>query len=285
MRYLSILLFSIFFAVRAAGQIQVREIKSSAAFNPELPAPGSLASIGVWGLRGISGIVEAAGYPLPTELAGVSVFVNGSPAPILAAADQGWYQQINIQIPKPMDNVPPPSMIEVRQNGQSGKLDVTEYLSTVSQGGRWGVLFRDTAGYGVFQHADYSAVTTAQPAQPGEVMIAYGTNYDSYSNVSNPPPDGYPSLANPLSTASNWFWPKSIHFNSGSYQGVGEILWAGLTPGMVGVFQINFRVPADIPDGNAEVSVVAVSSCVGGMLCPASKWSLSVYIPVRRPAS
>jgi uncharacterized protein (TIGR03437 family) len=83
----------------AAAQIRVLAVTTSAGFTPGLPSAGSLASIGLTGLAGIQGVQTVTGYPLPYELEGVSVTVNGTPAPILAVADLGAYQQVNIQVP------------------------------------------------------------------------------------------------------------------------------------------------------------------------------------------
>ena len=52
----------------------------------------------------LSGTVEATGVPLPLELAGVSISVNGVTAPILSVSNVGipgaiGSQQINFQVP------------------------------------------------------------------------------------------------------------------------------------------------------------------------------------------
>jgi hypothetical protein len=65
-----------------------------------LPFAGSLATVFLHGLMGINGIIAADNFPLPTQLAGVSVKVNGELAPILAVASlPGDWQQINFQVP------------------------------------------------------------------------------------------------------------------------------------------------------------------------------------------
>jgi uncharacterized protein (TIGR03437 family) len=35
-----------------------------------------------------------------------------------------------------------------------------------------------------------------------------------------------------------------------------EVFFSGLSPGSVGLYQINFRVPADVPSGAADVVVI-----------------------------
>ena len=117
------LAFFFLMAATLTAQIQVLAVATSSDFTPDVPAPGSLASVFVGGLTGISGIVQASGYPLPYTLAGVSVTVYGNPAPILAVANWGEsYEQINIQVPV----LPVPSdsnwQIQVTQSGQSGAM-------------------------------------------------------------------------------------------------------------------------------------------------------------------
>ena len=78
-------------------------LTNAASFNPGLPGPGGLASVFVHGVA-VSGTVAATGFPLPITLAGVSILVDGTPAPILVVADLGSVngmatQQINFQVP------------------------------------------------------------------------------------------------------------------------------------------------------------------------------------------
>jgi len=88
------------FAPPGTAEIRILAITSSTDSQPTAIAPGSLESIWCTGLTGIHGIVRAGGPILPTQLAGVSVYAGGSMnAPILAVADLGGYQLINIQVP------------------------------------------------------------------------------------------------------------------------------------------------------------------------------------------
>ena len=276
-----LVLISVVAAQAASAQIQVRELASSAGFTPGLPFPGSLASIGLTGLTGIQGIESTTASPLPYEIAGVSVRVNGAPAPLLLVADMGWYQQINIQVPDFQGQSP--QTIEVSQNGQTGQLNVDVYDSLVYGGVQWGVFFDDGSGHGVFQHTDYTLVTSDHPAQPGEVIVAYCSNLAPYQDVEHAPAISYPAQADPLPSLS----PKRSPFTEFAKLLVNntaaEILYAGLTPGSTGLFQINFRVPAGTADGDAAVTATTDdSSCFGaGAFCPPLRSSPFVKLPVR----
>jgi len=127
MRFSLFLLISGIALQSATAQIHVSVVASSAGFAPGLPAMGSLASIGLTGLTGIQGIQSVTGCPLPYEFAGVSVTVNGTPAPILAVAELMEYQQINIQVP--FYQTSNSLLIMVPQSGQVGQLDAGYYAA------------------------------------------------------------------------------------------------------------------------------------------------------------
>src|ERR1043166_4294319 len=93
-----LMLIALFMVQTATAQIRVLAISDSAGFTPGLPAVGSFASVGLVGLTGINGVQSATGYPLPYNLAGVSVRVDGTDAPILAVAARGGYHRTKIQV-------------------------------------------------------------------------------------------------------------------------------------------------------------------------------------------
>ncbi|HEY4360605.1 MAG TPA: hypothetical protein VGN17_06535 [Bryobacteraceae bacterium] len=261
----------------ACAQIQVIGMGTSSDFTSSLPATGSLASIFVKGLTGITGVVQASGSPVPDTLAGVSVTIYGSPAPILAIADvndlYGHWQQINIQIP-----LPPPGqtgngpLILVTQSGETGAGAAPGFY------GQWGVFFADAKKNGVLQHADYSLVTAANPARPGEMLVAYATNLADYDSISNAPAIGMPAGADPLPRVDQ---PGLFSYYA-NVNGVRvETPYVGLSPGLIGVFQVNFVVPSSIGPSLATLQMIGFPSCFGfGALCPNVKQSNVITFPV-----
>ena len=267
---MKLLAFSFLAAKILSAQIQVLGIATSSDFSPILPSPGSLASVFVSGLTGISGIVQASGYPLPYNLGGISVTVYGTPAPILAVADVGGsYQQINIQVPFSSDIN---TLIQVTQSGQVGT------FAPPGNSGLWGVFFANATRQGVLQHADYSLVTAANPAKPGEVLVAYATDLAAYNAISNAPPIGMPANATPLPAIDNpGVWELQVYVNSQ----LTTSQYTGLTPSLAGVFQVNFVVPALTGAGTASLQIIDFPSCFGfSDLCPEVKKSNSVTFPV-----
>jgi uncharacterized protein (TIGR03437 family) len=240
-------------------QFDSNGIKNAASFNPGLPGPGGLASIFVHGVA-VSGIVEASGYPLPTTLAGVSIVVDGTPAPILAVADIGAVngvatQQINFQVPFEITAYPGsgsnhtvcPScahIVELRYGGQS---------SYASPQGVGPGIFVLPDGTPTIQHAaDYSLVTASNPAVKGETIIIYATGLGS---VANGLPTGMPATgAAPMSTKCGTPSVVTAPPNAPSVP-FGTILYAGLTPGSPGLYQLNVVTSSALPSGMVGLQI------------------------------
>ena len=111
-------LIAAFVIQTATAQIKVLAVTDAATFTPGMPYYGSLASVFCTGLTGINGIQSTDTLPLPYELAGISVTVSGAAAPLLAVADFGSYQQINIQVPGLQVT---PQILQVSQSGKPGR--------------------------------------------------------------------------------------------------------------------------------------------------------------------
>lgn len=141
-------------------QFGAEGLTNGASFLPGLPAPGGLASLFLHGLN-VPGTVTGTGDPLPTQLEGVSIFVGGFPAPLLAVADipvanPVGMQQINFQVPFEAQT----NLVEVRYQG----LSTFMLPQAVAPG-----IFILSDGTGAIQHAsDYSLVTTSNSARPAK---------------------------------------------------------------------------------------------------------------------
>jgi len=271
----SLLLLIVFAIPTASAQIQVLAVTDAATFSTTSLAWGSLATVFCTGLTGIDGIQRATQYPLPYEIAGVSVRLNGDSAPLLAVADLGGYQQINIQWPGSSYGT-----VEVSQSGDVGSLH-PQFLDLP-----WGVFFTDSSGHAIVQHADYSLVTPDHPAQPGEIVIAYGTNLTDFSQVPNQPQLGVPTPSDyprfvyaPSSNGITWIVPY-VTVNGKQ----AKMLFVGLASGLVGVYQINFVVPAEAQDGDAMVNAVRGLCLTSGCVPENLVTSLEAKLPVRASA-
>ncbi len=244
-------------------------IVNSASFQvPTSPAsPGMLVTIFGKNLTSTSGVAVPEGYPLPTELEGAQVIYNGIPAPILAVANQNGVEQINVQIPYGStlwDGTPAVCCgIEIRSRGVSGYAPQPPNVISSQNAG----IFTVDGRPAVQRAVDYSLVTEDNPARRGEVITIYATGL---GKVEPPVASGMPASEAPL---SNTACPYEVWFG---YPGpaIVEALFAGLTPGLVGVYQVNVRVPESLSAGRTQLRL-------SDGICRSGTSSPFVAIPVR----
>ncbi|HWC96455.1 MAG TPA: hypothetical protein VG456_06895 [Candidatus Sulfopaludibacter sp.] len=109
----------------------------------------------------------------------------------------------------------------------------------------------------ILAHQDFhGAVTLADPATPGELVHAYMTGL---GQVQPTPPNG--SAPTSLSYVSIqplcWVQPP------GAPQETAPIAFAGLAPGLIGLYQVDIQIPADIKGTQPTLSCVDQFSAVG----------------------
>lgn len=265
---------------QTAQAITITTVTNSADFQPGFPQKGSLASIFTTGLQGAPGIYNAHPeyYPLANVLNGVEVWINFLRAPILSVAFLNGYQQINVQVP--WEGEREPLYVEVFQNGVRAHAEA-------GQAAEWSVFFADTNGYVVAQHvSDYSAVTPQNPAHAGEYIVAYGINL---APVSPTQVTGVPAPAQPPAIS---FPPLSMSEGlCGMHDAVSVgpatagTSYVGLTPGTIGVYQINFQIPKDTGVGDLPLVFLRILNMKNQYAeCPGSditKSSRPVKLPIR----
>lgn len=206
--------------------------------------PGSIVTIfGTNLTRDVSGIVSgpAGVFPLPTDLRGTSVTVNGIAAPLFAIVNVGGREQINLQVPFEVVGQSTVSLV-VNNNGVTSA-PVQATLLNAHPG-----VFTVDGTAGVIVHSNFQLVSASSPAARDEVVIAYATGLGP---VSQTPRTGMPALRSPLSLT---LLPPTVTVGGI----VAEVLFSGLAPDFAGLFQVNFRIPRSTPSGNLDV-VIQVS--------------------------
>jgi uncharacterized protein (TIGR03437 family) len=195
---------------------------------------GSLISIfGNYMAGGTSG---GFSLPLPVSYNGTTVLVNGVAAPLLYVSPT----LINAQLPF---GTPGGSVRVVVSYGSTSAAAFADV--TVASPGIY-YLISGSANVALAQHVDGSLVTFENPASAGEILIVYGTGIGPVSPglATGEVAGGYPSLS--ISIV-----PHSATINGSD----APIDFMGLTPGLLGVMQINMHVPANAPSGNLPVFV------------------------------
>jgi len=198
---------------------------ASAADGSLAVAPGGLISI--YG-TGLSASSAAAGQtPLPTTLANTCVSINNETIPLLYVSST----QINAQLP--FDVSGDGSLAVLTSGGISAPFALTVFPAAPS-------VFRDaTAGpmtglATVFRANDsYSLVTLSNPIHPKDTLVILATGMGL---TSPEPATGDVAPLNPLAIVTD----TPIVTLGGAQL---DLLYAGLAPGEVGVYQVNATVP------------------------------------------
>jgi hypothetical protein len=207
-------------------------------------------------------------------------------APMLAAVvDSSGNAQINFQVPLELNAS---SILNQQYTGTLSACNAS--LTTFPTSSGWGGFFAGANGFVVAQHAsDYSLVTAQNPAHPGEAIVTYA---DDFFPVWPPPSIAFPVPNQPLFRILPKSLVTELYFAGGGYlylqtypqpiciPGNGcnnsyadtpalQVTFEGLAPGMIGVEQINFVVPASQQPGNWAL-FFNIGSCPSGTGAPGS---------------
>jgi len=194
-------------------------------------APGTIVQIYGSGLA--PGVLQT-GLPLPTNVSGTTVIIGGVEAPLYYVSDG----QLNAQLPLEL-SAARQYQILVSANGALTTPDSLN-MEPVTPG-----VAALVDGTIIAQHVDGSYVTTTAPAHPGEILTIYLAGM-GLTDVTVKTGEQSPSdpLAHPTVQ-------PTVTINGEPAQ----IGFAGLTPQSVGLYQINFTVPADAPSGSLKLVV------------------------------
>lgn len=283
--------------------ITIQSVVNAASFQPGMPSGGTLATVfcsnlifGPFGFIPEGTFTAPPSAPLPFELKGIGVMVNGALAPVLALANSGAQAQINFQVPMERNATgivyPDTGTLTIVQifcpdTCLVGSASAPYTLAPPGLAGAAGGFFSDAKGYAVAQHAsDFTPVTVQNPAHAGEALIAYA---DDFFAVWPPPPIAIPAPAQPLFTYAPILIQRYVtgglylqEYPKPTIKGFLvastpplQVTFAGLAPGQIGTEQINFVVPADQAPGDWALFYSNANQVHGGNTSP------SVLLPVR----
>jgi uncharacterized protein (TIGR03437 family) len=223
-------------------------VVNAASFVGGSVAPGEIISIFGTGIgpaaRALPGFDPATGR-LFTSFAGVTVTFDGTPAPLFFLLDT----QLNLQVPFEIAGQANSNVL-VSVNGQ-----VSNAVSVPVAGQAPGIFtFSGGAGQGVIQNQDGSINSPDNPEAPGNAIVIFATG----QGVVNPPLATGQAAGLPLSETSG-FAATVGGIDAGAF-------FAGMTPGFVGLLQVNAYVPEGVTPGNevpVEIRINGVTSQPG----------------------
>lgn len=221
-------------------------------------APGTIAQ--VYGAGLASTAVSPGVVPLPTMFNNTSALIGTTEAPLYFLSTG----QINIQIPYETTATQQTPIILNVNNAYTVPL-MLEIVPAAP-----GVLSAldgptppsvQNGAHIIAQHsADGSLVTSSSPAKPGEYLVMYLVGM----GATNPPvASGAETPGTPLSTVTS---QPTVTVGSQT----SNVVFAGLTPFFVGLYQIDFQVPMGASSGELEVEVVQNGVAANPTLLPVS---------------
>ena len=232
--------FALILGDPAASASYIGAVLNAAGFEDGPLAPGMTVALLGSNLAKVNA-VPANSLSLPLSLEGASVTVNGVPAPLLSVSPK----QVNFLAP--FGIVGP--MAEVILRNGSGESAVRVSRADASPG-----IFLSGSEANVF-HANNTRVWDFAPARSGEELVLFASGLGA---VDQAVASGAPAPSSPVAKAVN----LPVVRVGGQRA---EVRFAGLTPGAVGLYQVNFVVPAGV---SGKVLLVIEAAEVGSNSVP-----------------
>ena len=151
--------------------------------------------------------MQADRFPLPAQLAGTSVTLNGTAVPLVAVARTSGQEQINFQFPFELAGTSRATLVVTANGASSTPVEV--------------------------------ALVPVQPeifviTRSGDTATIWATGLGP---VSNAPATGAPASAEPLARTSGM---TSVTIGGADV----PVTFSGLAPGFAGLYQVNIAAPA-----------------------------------------
>jgi len=219
--------------------------------NPVSGAPASPGLVlAIYGKNMASAPAVPDAVPLPRQLAGTSVLIGGIQAPLYYVSPG----QITLQVPAELAANAPYDVVV--QSGERFSTPKRLVLAKLSPG-----VAALADGHVIAQHSDYSLVTAASPAKAGEYLILY------LAGLGPTDPAVASGAASPVNPLAHVIAKPSV--SAGGIDA--EVSFAGLTPGSVGLYQINFKVPGGIAVGDQPLVITQEGLFANAVTLPVGK--------------
>ena len=210
-----------------SGNPRISAITNAADFTRNAASGGLLS---VFGERLAESTAGAVDTPLPTKLDNVCVTANGAPLPLLYVSPG----QVNAQM---LYSSSGPASVQVHT--RSGVSDV--YVKQIDSAAPaiFGVSGPADQRFAAIFRENNTLSTLSNPLRPNETAVVYLTGGGDVTPLAVA---GQPASSQILSETT---LDATVEIGGAA----ADILFSGLTPGFVGLYQINFRLPGFVPRG------------------------------------
>jgi uncharacterized protein (TIGR03437 family) len=200
----------------------------------------------------MQGVASASDWigPLPYTLAGVSISFNGSQAPIFNVANTSGVESVTFQVPC---DVTPGAAVPVTVRVNGGTANVTTIVRAAGPGiFEW--VQSDGVLRAVLEKADGSFVSPENPARRSETIRMFatglGATLPAVSGTDGLPPVGVDAMVRAeIIVGVN---------NAGT-----PLIAKRLSPDLIGVYIVDFQIPANTPQSNNIVLSLAANAIDG----------------------
>ena len=257
MRYGKLLITLLFMLTSLSAQAQtptispggiVNAAQSGSVSSIPVAVPGSIVSI--YGNDLSSATISADSFPLPVQLpgTGTQVFFGGIAAPLFYVSPT----QINAQVPFELSSGSWVNVVVRNEYGASAPLPVV----LVTQDPGIFNVSRSGLPIGASNPIQLSrsglSIGASNPIQPGDSITIWATGLGS---VDPPVSTGQ---AGPIDSPARLAKTPIVRVGGQ----IARIEYAGLAPGLVGVYQINANVPTDLWSPTTDVELIAPSPTI-----------------------
>ena len=201
-------------------------------------APGTVAAAFGNGLTASQTPVSPGTSPLPGEFQDTELVIGGSVAPLYFLSNT----QLNVEVPTELAPLQQFPAVAVVNNASS--VPITVPTAPIAPG-----VAVNADGSVIAQDSNYNLITPANPAHPGEAIVIYlvGMGATNPAVASGNPAPGL----NPGDSLASAVTQPVVKVGDQTAQ----LIYAGLTPGGIGLYQINFYVPPGVTAGTLSLGV------------------------------
>lgn len=231
---------------KSAPLLYFQGVQDNATFIPgDTVAPGDVMVVKGEQLS-LNGYTPATVVPLATQLSDTTVLVNGVAAPIYYAS----YGQIAFQLP--LSTAIGTAIVQVQRNDGTG---VSNKVSVNVAARAPKLLLIGVGSYGAITNTDGSLPLPTgaipgyptHPAKAGDTLTIYAIGLGATS------PAATTGVAAPFAPVTV---KPSVNFGGGIAGIPATPSYAGLSPGSVGLYQVNVAIPPLTPKGTVNLTVV-----------------------------